>query len=78
VTSETALVHAIVILGAAAACALLAVLVPGFARLLLREARSHVEVKHYAQSLFLRRELFRTENRVGWRSRQTDGSAPVA
>ncbi len=63
VTSETAVIHAVIILGVAAACALLAVFVPGFGRLYLREARSHLEVKQYAQALFLTRELFRTENR---------------
>jgi putative membrane protein len=64
VTSETAIVSAVIILGAAAACAVLAVFVPSFGRLFLREARSHLEVKHYAQSLFLTRQLFRTKNRT--------------
>jgi putative membrane protein len=63
VTWETALVHAVTILGVAAAFAMLAVFVPGFGRLFLRDARSHLEVKQYAQSLFLKRELFRTEDR---------------
>jgi putative membrane protein len=78
VTSATALLHAVTILGAAAACALLAIFVPSFARLFLREARSHVEVKQYAESLFLRRELFRTRRRmaililVGWFERRIE------
>jgi putative membrane protein len=63
VTSETAMVHAVIILGVAAACALLAVFVPGFGRLFLREERSHLEVQHYAQSFFLTHQLFRTESR---------------
>ena len=63
VASEAAVFHATVILGVAAACALVAVFVPRFGRLFLREARSHLEVKQYAQALFLTRELFRTENR---------------
>jgi putative membrane protein len=63
-TSATGLVHAVAVLGPAAACALLAVFVPAFARLFLRETRSHVEVKQYAQSLFLTRELFRTRRRT--------------
>jgi uncharacterized membrane protein len=57
------MVHAAIILGVAAACALVAVFVPRFGRLFLREARSHLEVKQYAQALFLMRELFRTEHR---------------
>lgn len=65
VTADTALMHAAAILGVAAACALAAVFVPGFARLFLREARSHVEVKQHAKALFLERELFRTEHRTG-------------
>jgi putative membrane protein len=64
VTSETALVFAVIVLGAAAACALLVIFVPPFARLFLRAARGHVEVKQYAQSLFLTRELFRTHGRT--------------
>jgi len=63
VTSATALLHAVAILGSAAACALLAVFVPPFARLFLREARSHAEVKQYAESLLLRHELFGTRRR---------------
>jgi putative membrane protein len=64
VTAESPLVGAIVILGTASACALLAVFVPPFARLFLSTARGHLEVKHYAQSLFLTRELFRTQHRT--------------
>jgi putative membrane protein len=64
VTSETTLVSAVFILAAAASCALLAVFVPRFARLFLRGARGDLEVRQYAQSLFLTRELFRTQNRT--------------
>jgi putative membrane protein len=60
----TALPDAIVILGTASVCALLAAFVPSFARLFLREVRSHAEVKQFAESLFLRRELFRTRRRT--------------
>jgi len=60
----TALLDALIILGTAAVCALLAVFVPPFARLFLREVRSHAEVKQYAESLFFRRELFRTRDRT--------------
>jgi putative membrane protein len=64
VTSETALLSAFVILGAASACALLAVFIPRFARLFLRTTRGHLEVQQYARSLFLTRELFRTRSRI--------------
>jgi len=64
VTADTALIHAVAILGTAASLALVAVFVRPFARLFLREARGHVEVKQHAQSLFLTRELFRTERRT--------------
>jgi putative membrane protein len=60
----TALLDALIILGTAAVCALLVVFVPRFARLFLREVRSHAEVKQYAESLFFRRELFRTRDRT--------------
>ena len=64
VTSDTALVCAVIILGAGAASALLAVFVPPFARLFLRPARRQAEVRQYAQALFLKRELFRTHSRT--------------
>ena len=60
----TALLDTLIVLGTGAVCALLAVLVPSFARLFLREVRSHAEVKQYAESLFFRRELFRTRHRT--------------
>lgn len=61
--AHAALLHTVAILGAGAACALAAVFVPSFARLFLRPARRDLEVRHYAQSLFLRRELFKTRER---------------
>jgi putative membrane protein len=64
VTSETVLVSAFIILGAASACAVLAIFVPPFARLFLRATHSHLEVQQYARSLFLTRELFRTRSRT--------------
>ena len=60
----TALLDTLIILGTAAVCALLAIFAPPFARLFLREVRSHAEVKQYAESLFFRRELFRTRDRT--------------
>jgi putative membrane protein len=65
VASHTALVHATTILGAAAASALLAIFVPPFARLFLRQTRCDLEVRQHAQSLFLTRQLFKTRGRTG-------------
>jgi putative membrane protein len=42
-----------------------AVLVPGFARLFLHDARRDVEVRVHAESLFLRHALFATRARNG-------------
>jgi len=65
VTASAALVHAATILGAGGASALAAVFIPAYARLFLRPALRDLEVRHYAQSLFLRRELFKTRDRNG-------------
>ncbi len=46
-------------------CALLCVVVPTFARLFLETHRAEVEVRQYADSLFLSRELFATRRRTG-------------
>ncbi|HEY2864755.1 MAG TPA: TPM domain-containing protein [Casimicrobiaceae bacterium] len=62
---EEALTLAVTILGVGAASALLAIAVPPYARLYLRATRRDLEVRHYAQALFLRRELFRTPRRNG-------------
>jgi putative membrane protein len=64
VTSYTALVHATTMLAAGAAAALLAIFVPPFARLFLRAARRDVEVRQYAQALFLARDLVATRDRT--------------
>jgi putative membrane protein len=64
-TADAALVHALAILGTGAASALVAIFVPAYARLFLRATRCDSEVRHYAQSLFLRRELFKTQSRNG-------------
>lgn len=53
------------ILGTGAAYTLLAVLIPRFARLLLTSHRAETEVRQYAESLFLRRELSATAGRTG-------------
>ncbi|MDO8834104.1 MAG: hypothetical protein Q7V01_00835 [Vicinamibacterales bacterium] len=65
VTASTVLVSVTTVLGVAAACALLAVFAPPFARLFLGPARRDLEVRQYAQSLFLAREVFRTDGRTG-------------
>lgn len=62
--SSTAILHVSVVLGPAAACALLAIFAPPFARLFLRPARSHTEVRQYAESLFRRHGLFATRRRT--------------
>ncbi len=63
--SQVALVTAVTLLAAGGASALVAVFVPAYARLFLRSALADLEVKHYAQSIFLRRELFKTRERNG-------------
>lgn len=60
-----AVLQALAVLGSGALCALLAVVMPAFARLFLDNARRDAEVRQYAASLFLARELFRTEKRTG-------------
>jgi len=63
--AHAALVTAVTMLAAGGASALLAVFVPAYARLFLRAHVRDLEVRHYAQSLFLRRELFKTRSRTG-------------
>ncbi len=53
------------ILTGGAVLALLAVLIPGFAKRFLTAHRAEVEVRQYAESLFLDRELFATGSRTG-------------
>jgi putative membrane protein len=62
--SSSPLLPALVILGAGAVCALLAIFVAPFARLFLRETHRHAAVKVYAEALFLRHELFATRDRM--------------
>lgn len=65
VTKYLVLSGAVAILGAGGALALLAIFVPAFARIFLREARVAVEVRQYAESQFLARELFLVDGRTG-------------
>ena len=60
----TALIVVAVILAGGAAFALLAVLIPGFAKHFRAAHRTEVEVRQYAESLFLARELFATSSRT--------------
>ena len=62
--SSTVVLHAMPILGAGAAAALLAIFAPPFARLFLRQTRINTEVRQYAESMFLRRSLFATTRRT--------------
>ena len=65
VAPHPALLHAVAILGAGAACGLLTVFVPAFARLFVDRLRADAEVRQHAQALFLEHELFRTPQRTG-------------
>jgi putative membrane protein len=65
VGAHIALMHVLTILGVGAVSALLAIYVPAYARLFLTTPRRDSEVRHYAQSMFLRRELFNTRDRNG-------------
>jgi putative membrane protein len=64
VTSYTALVHAAVILLSGLTLAAAAMFAAPFARLLLRRHRAEIEVRRYAESMFYRRGLFRTRDRI--------------
>jgi putative membrane protein len=65
VSHTTVLIAAVVMLSTGAAFALLTIFIPGFARIFLSAHRAKVEVKQYAESLFLNRELFATRKRIG-------------
>jgi putative membrane protein len=52
-------------LATGASCALLCIILPKFARYILDAHRAEVEVRQYAQSLFLSREVFATRGRTG-------------
>jgi putative membrane protein len=64
-TRSTFLVAVAVLLASAILMALLALLVPGFARLFLSRERMETETHQYAGSLFLSHELFKSEKRKG-------------
>lgn len=61
----TVLIAVAGILTGGALFALLTLLIPGFAKLFLSDFRAEAEVKQYAESMFLTRELFATSERTG-------------
>ena len=64
--SSFAVLFAVVsMLATGGACVLLCILLPKFARLFMDAHRAEVEVRQYAQSLFLSREVFATRGRTG-------------
>jgi putative membrane protein len=65
ISQTTALITVASMLAAGAALALLTIFAPGFARLFLPVHRAETEVRQYAESLFLSRELFATKGRSG-------------
>lgn len=60
-----AVLYTLIVMGAGAACALLAVFVPAFARLFLDAAVCDAETRQYAASFFLAHDLSRTQERNG-------------
>ncbi len=62
---HAAMATSVAALAAGAALALLTVLVPRFARVLLDGPRAEAEVRQHAEALFLRHELFGTRHRCG-------------
>ncbi|HBH86730.1 MAG TPA: hypothetical protein DDY17_03895 [Syntrophaceae bacterium] len=64
-TQTTVLLALVMTLAAGAVCALMAVYLPWFARLFLADHRREMEVRQYAESLFLSRQLFSTSKRSG-------------
>jgi uncharacterized membrane protein len=65
VTSTTLLLSLATVMLVGAAVALLAIFAPPFARLFLSRARAEVEVRQFAQAMFLEQQLFRTRRRQG-------------
>lgn len=61
----TVLFAVVATLATGAACALLSIVLPAFARLFLAAHRAEVEAKQYAESLFLSRQVFATRGRTG-------------
>jgi putative membrane protein len=64
-SAHAALLHVLAILGGGAVSAMVTLFVPAYARLFLNVARRDADVRRYAESLFLRRQLFQTRERNG-------------
>jgi len=64
-SSSSVLFAVTAVLAAGAACSLLCVRLPRFARLFLDANAAEVEARQYAESLFLSREVFATRDRTG-------------
>jgi putative membrane protein len=64
-STYSALIHTLFVLGAGAVMALLTVFWPGWARCFLDKTRAEAEIRQYAQSLFLEREIFKVPARTG-------------
>jgi putative membrane protein len=65
VSYTTIIIDVMVMLSTGALFTLLTIFIPRFARIFLSAHRAEAEVKQYAESLFLRRELFATSRRIG-------------
>ena len=65
VSPITGHIAVLVTLGGGALCALLSILMPAFARCFLSKHRARVEVRQYAEGLFLHRALYDTPTRNG-------------
>lgn len=65
ISSMTILLSLAALLASGGLAALLSLLIPGLARLLLSPQRRETEAMQYAQSLFLSRELYATKDRRG-------------
>ena len=65
VTDTMIMLSVTAVLATGTLLALLTLIFPGFARLFLPKSRMETETRQYAESLFLSRELFTTEDRKG-------------
>ena len=63
--NSNVLISVVAILASGAFIALLTILSPGFAKLFLPDSRAETETYHYAESIFLSKELFATQRRTG-------------
>ena len=64
-STYSALIHTLLVLGAGTVMALLTVFWPAWARCFLDKPRAEAEIRQYAQSVFLEREIFNVPARTG-------------